>query len=167
MATRSSYEELARHLTAVAAVRRELARRMPPDCPPASAAVLMLLKLHGEVRASQLSELLAIDMSVTSRHVAHSAGRGWVERRPDPNDGRSRLLRLTEAGRAQLATLSAVHTETLQSYLHDWSDTEVAQLNTMLERLRRSFDVRPTADPPRTTPAREDSARSRPRRSAT
>lgn len=95
VAARSQYEELARQLSAVGAVKRGLARTLPAECPGGSAAVLALLDQHGEMRISRLAELLAVDMSVTSRHVAHVAERGWIERSPDPADKRSRILRLT------------------------------------------------------------------------
>lgn len=154
-AARSSYEELARHLSGIGAVKREMSRGLPPDCPAASAAVLALLHKHGEMRMSRLAELMAIDMSVTSRHVAHTAERGWVERHPDPQDGRSRLLRLTAPGRRQLDALSEVTTVTLESFLHDWTDEDIARLNEMLGRLRESFgDCRvraPRTDTPHTT----------------
>ncbi|NSC22579.1 winged helix-turn-helix transcriptional regulator [Streptomyces albus subsp. chlorinus] len=139
MAERSQYEELARQISAIGAVKREMARGLPPECPPASAAVLMLLSKHGEMRTSRLAELMAIDMSVTSRHVAHVADRGWIERHPDPQDGRSRLLRISESGERFLTELSAHTTESLAAHLHDWSDEDVAQLNTLLSRLRTSF----------------------------
>ncbi|MGH3314004.1 MAG: MarR family winged helix-turn-helix transcriptional regulator [Streptomyces sp.] len=139
MAARGSYEELARHLSGIGAVRREMSRGFPADCPPASAAVLALLHKYGEMRMSRLAELMVIDMSVTSRHVAHTAERGWVERLPDPRDGRSRLLCLTERGRRQLDTLSEATTEALESFLHDWTDDDIARLNGMLARLRESF----------------------------
>ncbi|WP_346777408.1 MarR family transcriptional regulator [Streptomyces sp. HNM0575] len=87
----------------------------------------------------RLAELMAVDMSVTSRHVAHNVERGWVERQPDPQDGRSRLLRLTERGGRQLDTLSEATTRALESFLHDWTEEDVARLNGMLERLRGSF----------------------------
>lgn len=99
MAEQTRYEELIRQFSAFGAVKREIGRMMPPECPSGSAAVLTLLGRYGDMRMSRLSELLAVDMSVTSRHVAHVASRGWIERSPDPVDGRSRILRLT-AGRA-------------------------------------------------------------------
>ncbi|MEU9118329.1 MarR family transcriptional regulator [Streptomyces sp. NPDC048506] len=139
MAARSQYEELARQLSAIGAVKREMGRVLPQDCPPASAGVLTLLDRHGEMRMSQLAELLAIDMSVTSRHVAHVCERGWVERKPDPADKRSRLLRLTPGGRELLEELSERYTATLARYLGDWSDTDVGRLNELLARLRTSF----------------------------
>jgi DNA-binding MarR family transcriptional regulator len=138
-AARRSYEELARHLSGIGAVRREMVRGFPRDCPPASAAVLTLLHKYGEMRMGRLSELMAVDMSVTSRHVSHIEERGWVERHPDPQDGRSRLLRLTEQGHRQLDTLSAATTQALESFLHDWTDEDIVRLNEMLERLRESF----------------------------
>jgi hypothetical protein len=80
VAERSQYEELARQLSAFGAVKRGLARNLPHECQAGSAAVLTLLHHHGEMRMSRLAELLAIDMSVTSRHVAHLAERGWIDR---------------------------------------------------------------------------------------
>ena len=139
MAEQAQYEELARQLSAVGAVKRDLGRIMPPDCPAGSAAVLTLLGRDGDMRMSKLAELLAVDMSVTSRHVAHVAERGWIQRCPDPADKRSRILRLTPAGSAQLDELSRRSTELLADRLSDWTDDEVEQLIRILSRLRASF----------------------------
>lgn len=153
MAEQVLYEELMRQLSAVAVVRRGLGRILPPDCPPGSAGVLTLLSHHGDMRMSKLAELLAVDMSVTSRHVAHVADHGWIERLPDPEDKRSRTLRLTDAGRDKLDQLSRRTTELLADRLGDWSDDEVGQLIRLMSKLRDSFgDSRTTgrtAPPPR------------------
>lgn len=142
VAARSQYQELARQLSAVGAVKRGLARILPAECPAGSAAVLALLSQHGEMRISRLAELLSVDMSVTSRHVAHVAERGWIERSPDPADKRSRILRLTPAGEGVLDDLNCRTTEMFAHNLQDWSDEEVGQLNTLLARLRDSFSCR-------------------------
>lgn len=133
------FRELARQLRSVGAVNRELARRLPSGCPPASAGLLTLLRTHGEMRMSGLTELLGIDLSVTSRHVAHAAERGWIERLPDPYDGRSRLLRLTGQGERQLDQLSGLATETLQRHLAHWSEEDITALGALLDRLRTDF----------------------------
>ncbi|MEV5885444.1 MarR family transcriptional regulator [Streptomyces sp. NPDC052020] len=140
MAGKAQYEELIRQLSAFGAVKRELGRILPSDCPSGSAAVLTLLGRHGDMRMSKLAELLAVDMSVTSRHVAHVAERGWIERSPDPADKRSRILRLTPEGVAQLDALSERTTQLLAHRLSDWSDEEVGQLTRLMARLRASFD---------------------------
>ncbi|NEA47172.1 MarR family transcriptional regulator [Streptomyces sp. SID10815] len=145
MAERAQYEELARQLSAVGAVKRDMGRILPPDCPAGSAAVLTLLGRHGDMRMSRLAELLAVDMSVTSRHVAHVAARGWIDRLPDPADRRSRILRLTPAGVDQLDELSRRTTHLFAERLSDWTDDEVGQLIRLMGRLRDSFgDCRST-----------------------
>lgn len=140
-ATRSAtrYAELARQLTGIGAVKRDLARSLPSDCPPGSAAVLTVLDRHGEMRLGRLSEYLAIDISVTSRHVAHTADRGWITRDTDPDDARCRILRLTPTGRALLTELGTRHTTALQKALAGWSDADIDHLNILLARLRSSF----------------------------
>lgn len=101
------------------------------------------------MRMSKLAELLAVDMSVTSRHVAHVADRGWIERLPDPADKRSRILRLTDAGREQLTELSRRSSRLFADRLSDWSDHEVGLLIHLMGRLRESFgDRRAVPRPP-------------------
>ncbi|MFE0651844.1 MarR family winged helix-turn-helix transcriptional regulator [Streptomyces sp. NPDC059534] len=133
------YEGLARQVGAVGAVKRGLARTLPADCPSGSAIVLALLNHHGDVRMGRVAELMAVDMSVSSRHVAHAVDRGWVERLPDPADKRSRILRLTPAGADMLAVLDRRLTASLARHLADWSDEDVELLTILLARLRDSF----------------------------
>ncbi|WP_101258470.1 MarR family winged helix-turn-helix transcriptional regulator [Streptomyces barkulensis] len=139
MTAHTPYEDLARELGSVGTVRRELARNLPHDCPPGSAAVLALLGRHGEMRMTRLADLMGIDMSVTSRHVAHAVERGWVDRRPDPLDGRVRLLRLTGDGEGMLTEMHRRTSETLAHLLGDWPEEDVARLTELLTRLRASF----------------------------
>ncbi|MGW1890431.1 MarR family winged helix-turn-helix transcriptional regulator [Streptomyces sp. NPDC002004] len=139
MAARGQFEELARQLSAIGAVKRDLARILPHDCPSGAAGVLTLLGRYGEMRMSRLAELLAVDMSVTSRHVAHLAERGWIDRIPDPADKRSRIVRLTGAGEQQLVELSERTAQLLAYRLGDWSDDEVGRLIELMARLRESF----------------------------
>ncbi|MEU5214676.1 MarR family transcriptional regulator [Streptomyces sp. NPDC020807] len=139
MATRNRYEELARAVSAFGAVKRGLARTLPVDCQGGPAAVLALVKHHGGMRMSRLAELMAVDMSVCSRHVAHTVEHGWIERLPDPDDRRSRILRLTEAGDGMLGELDRRVTESFSRHLAEWSDDDVELLTDLLARLRDSF----------------------------
>ncbi|WP_269855279.1 MarR family winged helix-turn-helix transcriptional regulator [Streptomyces sp. RPT161] len=140
MVTRTRCADLVQHLSALTAVSRGLGRALPPDCPAASVAALRTLSRYGEMRISRLTELLDVDMSVTSRHVAHLAARGWLDRHPDPQDKRSRLLRLTPLGEQVLRVASDRIAEELADFLLDWTDDEVTQLTVLLARLRASFD---------------------------
>ncbi|MEU9286803.1 MarR family transcriptional regulator [Streptomyces sp. NPDC048275] len=158
MAEQAQYKELARQLSAIGAVKRDMARILPVDCPAGSAAVLTLLDRYGEMRMSRLAELLAVDMSVTSRHVTHIADRGWIERSPDPADKRSRILHLTAEGHRQLDELSRRISQLFADRLSDWSDHEVGQLIQLMGRLRESFgDCRSTLQrPPQAPPYATD-----------
>lgn len=133
------YENLARQVSAIGAVKRGMARSLPADCPSGSAIVLALLKRDGDMRMSRMSELMAVDMSVSSRHVSHTVERGWVERLPDPADKRSRILHLTAEGREKLDELDRRLTAMLTRNLAAWSDDDVELLTTLLARLRDSF----------------------------
>ncbi|WP_367322083.1 MarR family winged helix-turn-helix transcriptional regulator [Streptomyces sp. HUAS ZL42] len=163
MAEQAQYEELVRQFSAFGAVKREMGRILPTDCSSGSAAVLTLLARHGDMRMSRLAELLAVDMSVTSRHVAHVAERGWIERSPDPADKRSRILRLTPAGLAQLDELSRRTSRMLAERLAGWTDDEVGQLTRLMARLRSSFDDCRSAahrlSPPTTAASEEPTTR--------
>ncbi|HCA88293.1 MAG TPA: MarR family transcriptional regulator [Streptomyces sp.] len=139
MAQQSQYEELARHLSGIGVVKRDLSRILPPDCQAGSTAVLALLRHHGEMRMSRLAEILGTDISVTSRHVAHAVGRGWIDRQSDPLDGRSRLLRLSASGEVLLGEISDRYARTLADTLQDWSEEDIGRLNDLLHRLRTSF----------------------------
>ncbi|MFF5156023.1 MarR family winged helix-turn-helix transcriptional regulator [Streptomyces sp. NPDC000348] len=158
MAGQAQYEELVRQFSAFGAVKREMNRIMPADCPSGSAAVLTLLGRHGDMRMGRLAELLSVDMSVTSRHVAHLAERGWLERSPDPADKRSRILHLTPAGRTQLDELFRRTTQLLAERLDDWSDDEIGRLTQLMTRLRASFGDCRTAPRP-ASPAPEPTTR--------
>lgn len=140
MAEKALYEELIRQLSAVGSVRRELNRILPHGCPNGPATVLAVLGRDGDMRIGRLAELLGVDMSVTSRHVAHLAALGWIDRSRDPLDRRSRILRLTPEGRARLADVSDRLSQELAARLGDWSDADVRQLTWLLSRLRAGFD---------------------------
>ena len=158
MAESAQYEELVRQFSAFGAVKREMSRLMPSDCPSGSAAVLTVLGRHGDMRMGRLAELLSVDMSVTSRHVAQLAERGWIERSPDPADKRSRILRLTPAGQTRLEELFRRTTQLLAERLSDWSDEEVDDLTRLMTRLRDSFGD-PRTVPRQAPPSLEQTTR--------
>lgn len=158
MAEPARYEELVRQFSVFGVIKRELNRLMPADCHGGSASVLTVLGRHGAMRMSKLAELLSVDLSVTSRHVAHLAERGWIERSPDPADKRSRILRLTPAGQDRLDELFRRTTELLAERLDGWSEEEVGLLTELLGRLRDSFGEGRAAPRP-VPPAREETVR--------
>lgn len=62
------------------------------------AYALAELSREGGLTSSDLVERLRLEKSTVSRLVAQLAGRGWLERRPHPKDGRALALHLTPEG---------------------------------------------------------------------
>src|SRR3954470_11964361 len=73
------------------------------DLPSFGWALLVPLERDGEQRCSSLAAEAGVDVSVVSRQVSALERSGYVERRPDPLDGRASLIRLSDAGAAALA----------------------------------------------------------------
>ena len=70
----------------------------------ASIAQLIRLEQDGDQRCSALAARAGVDVSVASRQLAVLERSGYVERHPDPRDGRAALLRLTAPGAARRLT---------------------------------------------------------------
>ncbi|MEK7917177.1 MarR family transcriptional regulator [Burkholderia contaminans] len=60
---------------------------------------------------------------------------GWVERRPNPADGRGTLVALTESGRALIDEAVVAHIDNQRELLAVLSDAEQAQLSALLGKL--------------------------------
>lgn len=70
-------------------------------------------------RMSTLAEAANVNLSHLSRIVARLEKRGWVERTPDPEDGRYTLAILTELGWDKVVDSAPGHVEAVQSLIFD------------------------------------------------
>jgi DNA-binding MarR family transcriptional regulator len=90
-------------------------------------------------RALRMSELARTTSTSTSR-LSHAVAalevRGWVRRRPCPDDGRGQLAELTDAGTAVLQATAPGHVAHVRSLVFDrLSPSEVDQLAALTARL--------------------------------
>lgn len=80
----------------------------------------MLSEADGDrLRMSTLAELIVQSRSRVSHTAARLEGRGWVRRRPAPDDGRGVVLELTDEGRAAIERFAVVHVESVRRHLVD------------------------------------------------
>jgi DNA-binding MarR family transcriptional regulator len=63
---------------------------------------MALWSIPGEISQAQLSEHLCIDANNTVILLNELESEGWITRERDPSDRRRHLVRVTDAGRAQL-----------------------------------------------------------------
>jgi DNA-binding MarR family transcriptional regulator len=116
------------------------------DLPSFGWALMHPLEQDDALRCSDIAVRAGIDVSVASRQLAVLERSGFVERRPDPRDGRASLLRLTPQGTDALAAARAVRADWALSALADWDEGDAARLNDLLERL--VSDVTAVMPPP-------------------
>ncbi len=86
--------------------------------------------------SSALAERAALDRAQTSRAVSALVQKGLVVRTPRPGNRREVLLHLTERGRALYAALLPRVAAINQELLSVLSETEVATLELLVQRLR-------------------------------
>jgi DNA-binding MarR family transcriptional regulator len=95
-------------------VQGELFRRLHregfADISPRHGAVLAYLRLDG-IRATELARLSGQHKQVIGKNVDELEALGYVERRPDPDDRRAKLVVPTERGRAEMRTADAIMAE--------------------------------------------------------
>jgi DNA-binding MarR family transcriptional regulator len=106
------------------------------DAPPQMAVLGRLADL-GPCRASVLAEALLSDPSTVSRQVAGLIKAGWVDRGPDPVDGRAAILSITDAGRERWVEHWRRRGQALAPVFERWTEQDQADL----ARLLRQYTV--------------------------
>ncbi len=103
----------------------------------------LLASLADEGAASQaaLSRRTGIDPSDVVAAINDLEARRFVTRQRDPNDARSNIVKLTRAGRTELARLDVVVAEIQQRFLAPLSAVQRQQLHRILVEL--SADEQP------------------------
>ncbi|MEU5156013.1 MarR family transcriptional regulator [Glycomyces sp. NPDC021274] len=92
------------------------------------------------LRMSELAYLANGSLSRLSNVVKRFEQRGWVERSPDPGDGRYTIAALTDAGFAVVAAAAPVHVRAVRKYVLDPLDDEDRHA---LARIAAKLDIRP------------------------
>ena len=106
-------------------------------------AVLLKLERYEGLNQSDLAEYLDIQPITLTRLVDRLCDSGMIERRPDPNDRRAKLLFLTPAARPLLETISAqvevLADEILAGTDPQAVDAAVSQLGIARENLKQAI----------------------------
>jgi DNA-binding MarR family transcriptional regulator len=105
---------------------------------PAHGNVLQFLDDDG-TRVSVLAERAQMSKQSMAELVAHLERHGYVERVPDPADGRARLVRATARGRKTYAIASEVVAEVEAELTAQLGATDMRKLRALLERLNAAL----------------------------
>jgi DNA-binding MarR family transcriptional regulator len=105
--------------------------------------VLAALRRHGapyELKPTDLSRTLMLSPAGMTSRLDRLERAGWVERRMAPDDRRSLLVRLTEAGFAKVDEAVTDHVAREEEMLSALSSRERDQLDTLLRKLLGSIE---------------------------
>jgi len=97
------------------AARLVRAVRRLSESPGAAIRVLSLLDQFGPVGVGELARIDRSSQPTMSGAVSSLVERGWVEKSPDPHDARASVVRMTEAGSAELARVRRLNADAVEA----------------------------------------------------
>jgi DNA-binding MarR family transcriptional regulator len=91
------------------------------------------------LRPGELAVRLAVEAPHVTRQVQRLERAGYVERVPDPDDGRAQRVRITGAGLEAVERVRAAGRQWMADALAGWSPDERAQLAGLVHRMVDDF----------------------------
>ena len=105
---------------------------------------LAVLQLDGETSSHRLAEVLGISPATLSGIVDRLEAAGMATRRPDPQDGRVRLVGATPRGAAAVRRIAAQEDEPLTDLLGRLDVADLRALTVGIEALTRAAEASAT-----------------------
>jgi DNA-binding MarR family transcriptional regulator len=120
--------------------RQRLAEAGHPAIRPGHGCVFRFVDEEGS-RLTDLAERSGLTKQAVGEVVADLEGLGYVERAPDPDDGRAKVIKLTARGADALETGRAIFTEIER----DWAERFGAERITVMRELLEEITAREPA----------------------
>jgi DNA-binding MarR family transcriptional regulator len=108
--------------------------------PQQSRALMVLFQARQPLTARELSRRMGCSEVTVSRFVKALVQAEWVERTPDPNDGRAYLLIPTAKAREALPRFVGVSNALLDQIFAGFSEAELAALESAMDRIRKNLE---------------------------
>ncbi|MDN3496671.1 MarR family transcriptional regulator [Planococcus sp. APC 4015] len=141
-AVRALEAEFGELINSVRRLLAENAERMSPGMLPGAYKVFTTIVRREQITLSVLAESLMADKGQVSRTVRELEELGFIQRTPDPDDGRSSLLSPTPLGLERLAIARAPQEDGLLSALDTWSIDDIHDLTRLLHALTQGSTPR-------------------------
>jgi DNA-binding MarR family transcriptional regulator len=108
-------DQASRLYLAIARTGRSLRTSAEAPIGPGSFSTLWTITGQGQTRLSDLAETEGVSRPTMTRIIDALEQRGYVTRKPDPDDGRAQLVSATRRGRTLIADGRAVRVKALAS----------------------------------------------------
>ncbi|AZG14381.1 MULTISPECIES: MarR family winged helix-turn-helix transcriptional regulator [Cupriavidus] len=106
------------------------------DLTRAQYRAMAYLSFHGEMNQAALADLMEVAPISAGRLLDRMEEGGWIARRPNPDDRRERMVRLTEKADLALDAARDVGDVVTAQALGGFSETEIEQFLEFLQRAR-------------------------------
>jgi DNA-binding MarR family transcriptional regulator len=108
-----------------------------------SFVALWVLWVWGEMESRDLAAAIGISRPTSTGVVTTLEGRGWVERRKNPDDGRMVRVALTEAGERKIADLFPRFNAQERAVTSRLTPEQQEELAVMLRSMLRALEAGP------------------------
>jgi DNA-binding MarR family transcriptional regulator len=132
--------ELLRHVRLSHLLKTIMSGWAPSDLDWGALQVLVHLVKEGPQRQGEIAGGILLDASTVSRRVGALVKGGYVQRLPDPADGRAVQLAVTDAGLAVIERFRARREEAFRQILSTWPGEDAAVFLRLLSRLNDDLD---------------------------
>jgi DNA-binding MarR family transcriptional regulator len=100
---------------------------------------LRMLEAMGPVSTKALARALNLDASTVTRQISALENAGFVERCPDPSDGRSSTIVLTDEGQRTMTGVEQERRQVMEALVSEWTESDKETLGRALSRLNISL----------------------------
>ncbi|MGA0601303.1 MarR family winged helix-turn-helix transcriptional regulator [Caulobacter sp. KR2-114] len=128
------------------------ARLRPLGFATAQLPVLTALKDGARLSQTELARWARVEQPTMAQLLARMQRDGLIRREPDPRDGRSSLVALTDEARARLPAGRAVLEAGNREAMRGLSEAEVATLLDLLQRVLANAEEMEGREPPAVSP---------------
>ena len=122
----------------------------------AAYVLLARLVIDGPHRSNALAEAVHSDPSTVSRQIAALVRIGYVERRPDPADGRACLLAATDEGHRVFEANRERRNRDISRVTSDWDEADRERLVELMDRFTTALENHHPHDVPAHQGVEED-----------
>jgi DNA-binding MarR family transcriptional regulator len=103
-------------------------------------SALVDIERHGSLRPNDLVRLLNLEKSSISRMVSGLTASGYIDIRPDPMDGRAKMLTLTKLGKKVADKINELANKSVKDILGQLTADDQKKVANAFEDLRQVFD---------------------------
>jgi DNA-binding MarR family transcriptional regulator len=119
---------------AIGELHRRLAEQGYPEIRDGHGCVFRFIESEGS-RLTDLAERSGYTKQAVGEVVVDLEGLGYVERMPDPVDGRAKIIRLTERGREAFAAAMTIFADIERDWAERVGEERMATVREVLEEL--------------------------------